>query len=340
MIKHLDLDPNLEKLLKFGTTRPEQVSGKTQKIFRLSMTGFRPKKANEAEFNFTSSLYPSKTPKAKASQDQRKELNIAGTQLRGEGNRKVKLMQSQTQSNFFPKPSQPKFGKSPVSELHLNDNNNNQKQLFKQDVISLRAPVNAFQRTSTAAGQQRQFMKIPIADLYTASVQQNFHRTVDNDAYGIKTMTECTPAEKNNLFSSTSNENIDDVASTGKTKRAGTFSTLESSSQLTKLKNSSNFSLSTSQNTYIGVDFEKAKSGNDPNIQPDVKSPNGLKVREKMPLMRNATSKKVTKFNEDVEKAKMYNDQMIKQFQFEKENEEEEHDFAELCEILQSNIKE
>lgn len=336
--------------MKFGTTRPEQVTGKTQKIFRLSMTGFRPKKSNEAEFNFTvkmlyflviikSSLYPSKTPKAKPYQEQRKELNIAGTQLRGEGNRKVKLIQSQTQSNFFPKPSQPKFSKSPTSEPHITENNN-QKQIFKQDMISLRAPVNAFQRTSTAAGQQRQFMKIPIADLYTASVQQNFHRAVDNDAYGIKTMTECTPVEKNNLFSNISNENIEEVVSTGKTKRAGTFSTLESSSQLTKLKNSSNFSLSTSQNTYIAVDSEKGKSGIDPNTHQDIKSPNGLKVREKVPLTRNATSRKVTKFNEDVEKAKIYNDQMIKQFQFEKENEEEEHDFAELCEILQSNIKE
>lgn len=228
----------------------------------------------------------------------------------------------------------------PVTEPQINDQNNNQKTIFKQEMISLRAPSNAFQRTSTATGQQRQFMKIPIADLYAASVQQNFHKPPENDAYGIKNMTENNPIETNNFFVNISSDNFEEVVSSIKTKRAGTVSTLESSSQLTKLKNSSNFSLSTSQTTGIAAEMEKAKTGSYPNIQPDFKLSGGNKAREKVPLNKAPTSKKVTKFNEAMEKAKIYNDQMIKQFQFEKENEEEEHDFAELCEILQSNIKE
>ena len=51
-------------------------------------------------------------------------------------------------------------------------------------------------------------------------------------------------------------------------------------------------------------------------------------------------SKTMNKFADAMEKAKVYNDQVVLQHQFDVQNEEEERDFNELYELLQYNIKE
>ena len=55
---------------------------------------------------------------------------------------------------------------------------------------------------------------------------------------------------------------------------------------------------------------------------------------------KNKNSKAVNRFTDAVEKAKVYDDGVILQYQFDKQNEEEEHDFLELYELLNNNIKE
>jgi len=55
---------------------------------------------------------------------------------------------------------------------------------------------------------------------------------------------------------------------------------------------------------------------------------------------KSKNSKAVHRFTDAVEKAKEYDDGVILQYQFDKQNEEEEQDFLELCEMLQTQIKE
>jgi hypothetical protein len=175
-------------------------------------------------------------------------------------------------------------------------------------------------------------MKIPISDLYSPQAAQK-KQEVNDLGFPV----EMSP-EKNKFFVHIPSENFDEQEiDKEKIKRMGTFSTMESSSQMTKLKTSGNFSLSTSQNTYIH-DGDKVKFGSE--MSPMFMTKSGsIKVRDKVPVNTNKNSKTVVRFNDAVEKAKVYNDQMIKQYKFEKENAEEEADFAELCEILQSNIR-
>ena len=141
-------------------------------------------------------------------------------------------------------------------------------------------------------------------------------------------------------------ENIEDeFGDQEKVKKNGTVSTMESSTQLTKLKSSSNFSMSSIHNTYcFNEAFDRSKAiGYRDNSTPlsDILKQRQFKTKDSgVRPMSNKNSKAVIKFNEAMEKAKIYNDQMIKQYQFDRENEEEEHDFVELCEILQTNLKE
>jgi len=262
--------------------------------------------------------------------------------------RKPKIAVTQTQSNFFPKQTNIRVVKFPTAADIIPvkpENMKSQKNILKSEVIALRTSPGGIQAAGYGTSYGKPFMKINISDLYKDPVSKP-QRQTGPDVYSMNTLQDDHQLKKNRFYANISSENIEDeFGDQEKVKKNGTVSTMESSTQLTKLKSSSNFSMSSIHNTYcFNEAFDRSKAiGYRDNSTPlsDILKQRQFKTKDSgVRPMSNKNSKAVIKFNEAMEKAKIYNDQMIKQYQFDRENEEEEHDFVELCEILQTNLKE
>lgn len=195
------------------------------------------------------------------------------------------------------------------------------------------------------------FLRIPVSDLYNENSKGSVNTaSVDNDN---PVLSEQSPVNPPCLLLDEAEEEQYESTEKDKASALTLCSTMESSGQLHGSKGGSLSHLSlasspadqhrklgpckTLKDIGIKTAFNSPKSSSITTIRRHVKVRSPSNGSDECASARKS-SKAVNKIAEACEKAKLYNDQVILQHQFEIQDEEEERDFCELYEMLQSNV--
>lgn len=242
---------------------------------------------------------------------------------------------------------------------HLNGNLAGPKtrKITNSEVIMIRAPSMTL-KSQNSPTSQRAFMRVPISDLYNKEPENKIKKKgstlcnfEENSPLGQQTD---EPIEEDSQFHKYE-EKKHDQSIKYNPKMLTHCSTMESSTAMhkTKVNSSNNLNITSSPPEKKKKNLEANKTLKDFGFQ-NLHSPKGeqqsssyrkrIKVRqlsitgEAHVAVKPPSSKTHNKFTDAFQKAKVYNDQVILQYQFDKQNEEEERDFCELYEMLQTNM--